>query len=332
MILLLLGPHCTDGQLHAPSPISAAPRFAGRPRIIDYLLPTFNKAGPCRYSSKRDRGYHGIAGKDMACGAEIDEWHMVDALVTPAHTVLEFGARFGTTSCRLAHATNNSGNVVSVEPDEQAHPALLHNRESNRCNFHAVLGTVAMKQQSIIRGKMGYDHRTATPEELAAYKPAAHEQVLKVPSVTPREIERQIGSRINALLIDCEGCINRVFETKLPERVDLVLIEQDMWDVPPTFIHYGNYSKLLRELGFVRIWLAHDTFETTPASSQQGPEDSFRRLLREQMHSAWAKKGVTYPTDRNLCFEYKTRMRLADTWIKCASDEKGLETLSNGGR
>ena len=55
------------------------------------------------------------------CGMEWDEWQLVNGLVTPQDTVLELGARFGTTSCVLARRTGNSGAVVSVEPDKSIH-------------------------------------------------------------------------------------------------------------------------------------------------------------------------------------------------------------------
>ena len=48
------------------------------------------------------------------CGIEWDEWMMVRALVRPHHRVLELGARYGTTSCALARATQNSGRVVAA--------------------------------------------------------------------------------------------------------------------------------------------------------------------------------------------------------------------------
>ena len=61
------------------------------------------------------------------CFIEWNEWLMVSTLVTPAHTIMELGARYGTTSCMLAAATNNSGRVVSVDIDARIHPALLAN-------------------------------------------------------------------------------------------------------------------------------------------------------------------------------------------------------------
>ena len=82
----------------------------------------------------------------LNCGIEVDEWVAVEALVTPNQTVLELGARYGTTSCWLSHATNNSGRVVSVEPDVRAHGLLQHNRRQHRCNFGIVRGTIAMEK------------------------------------------------------------------------------------------------------------------------------------------------------------------------------------------
>ena len=74
---------------------------------------------PCRSF----RGPH-----TMRCGLEFDEWIMARALVRPTDTVVEFGARYGTTSCALAAATNNSGRLLAVEPDPEALPYLLANR------------------------------------------------------------------------------------------------------------------------------------------------------------------------------------------------------------
>ena len=73
------------------------------------------------------------------CSLEWDEWLMVDALVSPSHCVLEVGARFGTTSCMLSRATNNSGKVIAVEPDRDVHTHLQSNRARHCCNFHVDL-------------------------------------------------------------------------------------------------------------------------------------------------------------------------------------------------
>lgn len=53
---------------------------------------------------------------------------MVRALMDRHSVVLEFGARFGTTSRVLAEVTGQSGNVVSVEVDSAVYGDLHHNR------------------------------------------------------------------------------------------------------------------------------------------------------------------------------------------------------------
>ena len=89
------------------------------------------------------------------CAIESDMWHLVRGLITPRHTVLEMGARFGTTSCVLAESTNNSGRVVSVEPDARVYAALHHNLRAHRCNVGVFHGTVGHAPQV-------YEHRTLT--------------------------------------------------------------------------------------------------------------------------------------------------------------------------
>ena len=52
---------------------------------------------------------------------------MVWALVNEKSVVLEFGARYATTSCVLSYMTGNVGNVVSVDPDPTAKGDALQN-------------------------------------------------------------------------------------------------------------------------------------------------------------------------------------------------------------
>ena len=77
------------------------------------------------------------------CGIEADEWTLARALITPSSTVLEFGARFGTTSCLLSQMTNNSGFVASVEIDSSVFDDLEHNRRRHHCNFLIVRAAVS---------------------------------------------------------------------------------------------------------------------------------------------------------------------------------------------
>ena len=78
-----------------------------------------------------------------------------------------------TTSCTLAGALNNSGRLVSVEPDGSVHAALLANRASHWCNFHLLNGTVSLRPHAMLEqdadardvdGKYGTRFRTAASE------------------------------------------------------------------------------------------------------------------------------------------------------------------------
>jgi hypothetical protein len=87
------------GPAGAATNLNFAPRWSGLPALIEEgERDTPRRGSPCST-------YDGAS----LCFIEHDEWMVVDAAVRPEHTVLEFGARYGTTSCRLARATNSSG-------------------------------------------------------------------------------------------------------------------------------------------------------------------------------------------------------------------------------
>jgi len=296
----------------------------GQPFIIDFLDPSFDKSVPCTGPNK---GYKAIPGFGI-CGIELDEWIMVDALVTPKHSVIEFGARFGTTSCRLARATRNSGRVVAVEPDKEAQPYLIQTREANRCNFHAAYGIISDHKQYLLPGSSGYNTLTIDADKVPK---AEQKAMVEVPSINFHDIEARIGAKFDAVLIDCEGCIEAVYKTGLLGQVRLVLIEQDGGS---SLVHYGEWSKKLRALGFERVWLAHDTFAPQHAS-----------WSAQLLHSAWAKPGTlqlswmskaaqkraTSVRDFNLCFAYKQKKNYSDAWLHCATNDMGDEKFVNGG-
>ena len=185
-----------------------APRFAGIPlRLEDEEPQGIDRWGPCKT----------YAGTSM-CLINRDQWVMIDALVRPNDTVLEIGARYGTTSCRLARATKNSGFVVAVDPATTTTQDLLRNRDRHRCNFAAVAGTVASAPMSM-GPPSGYDQRTIRARTTGASSPA-------VTNFAPREIELRLGSSFNVALIDCEGCIESVIEQ--PELLSQV--ERTLYD------------------------------------------------------------------------------------------------------
>lgn len=267
---------------------SPAPRFASTAvRVPEEFL---------KYDRwRRTRACTSFRGSTH-CAIEWDEWVMATALLSPAHTVLELGARYGTTSCVLAAATNNSGHVVSVEPDVSVYDDLLHNRDSHACNFHVALGTLGPKRQRINpRYMSGYGRTTqgVSADELAS------------DSFDFRELERRIGGRFNAALVDCEGCIDGVLESGLLAQLELLLMEED-GEYRTSSAHRQAYSRVhdeLRRNGFERVWHSHDT---------AAPGQAWSERIE---HSAWTR-GVTSESNV-LCHQAAARYQYSAAQLKC---------------
>ena len=285
-----------------------SPNFAGTPTLIEEdeaLTPPFGR--PCRT-------YAGA----ILCFLERDEWMMVDALVSPQHTILELGARFGTTSCRLARATNNSGNVISVDPDVRTTKYLLRNRGRHHCNFLAVSGTVSAA--SLRMGpRSSYGQRTI----------AGGSSESAVPNFSLQDVERHVGSRINALLIDCEGCIGMVLQIpKLLSQVELILIEEDMYirngtgaNPDECIVDYRVWHHRMRQEGFVQVWRSHDTHSPR--------RDIWSRYL---YHSAWRRPSLSaafQDGEANLCIAHKKAHKLPKHLLNCAPLDEGPWDPSN---
>ena len=231
------------------------------------------------------------------CAIEVDEWTVVEALVTPERTVLELGARYGTTSCWLAHATNNSGRVVSVEPDVRVHGLLLHNLARNRCNVAVVLGTVAAEQPlALHHSPYGYNSqsRLATASDVLRGK--------ALPNVGVQWLEERIGAQFDTILVDCEGCLKGLAHS-VPGRAlllqaDLLLIEED------GFASYGYYWSLLRSMGFVRVWQSEDTVN-----------------MPHIVHSGWAKGRGLHELGRRftgpVCQSFKASHHYHHHHLRC---------------
>lgn len=221
---------------------------------------------------------------------------MVSALVTPAHTVIEMGARFGTTSCMLAAMTNNSGRVISVEPEDgQVLAHLLDNREAHCCAFHIVSGTVSTRPLTIRRaaGSKSYSQQTQlagagrTAGEMAIGDGGSSQGETTLPNLDLGTLEAATGSRINAALVDCEGCIDAVLGpgeevSPLLAQLELLMVEEDQ----PSRANYSHWHAKLRRLGFRNIWCAREV--PVSASDLWGGT--------RQVHSGWLRGTSVSPS------------------------------------
>lgn len=205
-------------ELLLPAP-SFAPAAAQSPFSVEPRSDTHQRQLPCR---------HFRGPKNMKCGVEFDEWTMARALVRPTDTVIEFGARYGTTSCALANATKNSGRVVAVEPDGEALPYLLANRQQNQCAFAVLKGVLGTRALEFLKSKSdGYDSATKVVRagvRGSSQRTGPH-RAQTVPATTLESVETALGSRIDVALIDCEGCIETALSPKLAHQLKLILWE-----------------------------------------------------------------------------------------------------------
>ena len=53
------------------------------------------------------------------CLIEWDIQELIKKFIRPSDTVIEFGGRYATTTCSLAVRQNNSGALITVEPDSR---------------------------------------------------------------------------------------------------------------------------------------------------------------------------------------------------------------------
>ena len=219
---------------------------------------------------------------------------LANAFIQPGDAVIEFGARYGTTSCILSRNVGMEGHVISVEPDVLVHGYLLRNRYEHGCNFHAVLGTVS--NEPLFPGRYtGYAGQT-TSVGIG----------MGIPHVNVSVIEQSVEERINVALIDCEGkqhrgahgsdkvssvcgiithsrphittgCIPFVDKTGLLDEtygVDLILMEEDAID-------YSEWHLKLQSRKYKCVWYIKDTYAPN--------EIGWSQKLR---HSAWAHERI----------------------------------------
>ena len=186
------------------------------------------------------------------CGIEWATWMQIEAFVKPRHTVIEFGVRYGTSSCRLVMATNNTGNVVSVEPDVCGAALAV---EPGRKPLQLPRGFGSLGRTQLAAPTARKNHGGETGCGYACHFSASSRAGVAasvVPHLTIAEIEERIGSQINAALIDCEGCIEDALTPRLLAQLELVMIEEDGRS------QYQLIDRRLLRHGFARVWYAKD--------------------------------------------------------------------------
>lgn len=264
-----------------------------------------NNFGPCRTFKGANR-----------CAMEWDIWVIVRALVRPVHSVIEFGARYGTSSCVLADATGNSGQVVSVEPDASVYEALAHNREMHKCNFHIVKGTVA--STALQHAGVGKAHSSYAFTTSAAGVRNTNGKVL--PNLGLHDVERATGLKFDVAVVDCEGCLDHVLGDgkggagALVDQLDLIIIELDGGPVHAQM--YQRWSNSFHTRGFMRVWVSQDTMDPFAAWSKNLYYNAWQRI--KPLPRADGKLPLPR-YNRSTCSETFHRLKYHPFELRCQS-------------
>jgi len=185
------------------------------------------------------------------CYIEAPEHTLVKKWLPENATVMEFGARFGTTTCEIAKKLKNSGKLVTIEPDRQVWGFLENNVKSHDCHSHVLRGAISSIPLHMLGS--GYGGRSDNSNNL-------RKGSTTVPTFSFDEVEKAVGFKIDTLLIDCEGCAQHMMDQigpKIKEQIQLILLEADMPDTGGDCVHdcmnYAKFFKFLENSGFEKV-------------------------------------------------------------------------------
>lgn len=155
-------------------------------------------------------------GRRYKCGLDVSEHYLVRKWIPEGAVVLEFGARFGTTTCEIAKKIGDSGEVIAVEPDARVWLDLEQNLIENNCHARVIKGTVSKRRQTV--GGGSYRTRTGCDKGV---KPASYFYL---------EVQKALGKPVDTMLFDCESCVFGMMDqisTALANDVRTVILKQD---------------------------------------------------------------------------------------------------------
>lgn len=131
--------------------------------------------------------------------------------------------------CEIASVQENSGKLVSVEPDQNVWYLLQENKRAHYCSSWIFGGIISNTPNYLKEGS--YDSRTFP---LSDSKSKFNQSKNIIENLAFEDIQKKTNLQFNVLLIDCEGCIesflNYSFEQLLTilAHVEKILLEADM--------------------------------------------------------------------------------------------------------
>jgi FkbM family methyltransferase len=156
------------------------------------------------------------------CGIEANSRDMVRKWLPTNATVLEVGARYGSVSCVIAAMQQQSGKVVSVEPDFKVWDALDSNLKTYACQVNVLKGVVGSTPVAIEElGGGGFGTRT----HAAGSKSKTPARI--VPAHSLAQVEKDFSMHFDTLVVDCEGCFPTVLRENpnILQQIRLIFVE-----------------------------------------------------------------------------------------------------------
>ena len=120
---------------------------------------------------------------------------------------------------KFAKSLKNSGKLAVIEPDRSAWDLLSRNLHVNNCKASLVMGVLS--HEILLFTSSGYATRTVVNPNVSEYYRRSHKKHPSAERTIVRysfaEVEKLLGSTINTILLDREGCLpNVIGELKAP--------------------------------------------------------------------------------------------------------------------
>jgi len=184
-------------------------------------------------------------GEDFICEIEFPEHDLVRRWIPQNATVMEFGARFGTTTCEIAKQLGNSGAVLAVEPDPFVWSDLQSNLELHKCNAGILRGAVSSSDFHMNPGNYGNRPAEASDGDSA--------RGTLVSGSSFSSVQSAFGKTVDTFLIDCEGCVIGMLDQIGPPiengQIKLIVLEADQ----PDDVDYDEFFSFLETNGFQKV-------------------------------------------------------------------------------
>lgn len=210
-----------------PSGIKAWKQISGYAGDLDFPDAYDTHFKPCDFLTEY--------GTPARCGLEIATWDLVNEYVEPGATVLELGARYGTTTCVASRKVKHSGRVITVEPDARVWNALEKNLDSHGCKAFLQKGSIGFHSS---KGRfVNVSVEDPAQRSFMSHTALDYSHVLDFSSqavYSVLDIQSEHSLSIDTIVADCELCFVNLFHSlkdgvggTFLKQIKLIILEVD---------------------------------------------------------------------------------------------------------